>query len=84
MTFIGDKTAVLSITPSEIVTVAADSHMFRYEGSLTTPNCDGVVQWLVYKQPVVLKYETVSLIAFRLIHIFPSFSLGPLNIRIGM
>lgn len=34
---------------------------YRYIGSLTTPPCSKVVEWIVFSRPVFLSYKQVSL-----------------------
>lgn len=62
---------VLSLTPDSTSTVRESSLQdmlppstkmytyFRYNGSLTTPNCDETVIWTVYKQPIKIHKNQV-------------------------
>jgi len=39
-----------------------DKDFYHYEGSLTTPTCDEIVEWIVYKTPVFISpknFETL-------------------------
>lgn len=38
---------------------------YRYIGSLTTPPCSKVVEWIIFSRPVFLSYKQVSLSATR-------------------
>ncbi len=39
---------------------AAGRELFYYEGSLTTPDCDEVVHWVVMKQAVPCSYNQLA------------------------
>ncbi|CAL8335766.1 unnamed protein product [Merluccius merluccius] len=37
---------------------------YRYTGSLTTPPCSKVVEWILFSRPVYVSYKQVGLISF--------------------
>ena len=53
--------------------------IYRYEGSLTTPNFDEVVSWVVYKEPLQIGHDDVD----GLLEYFddPALSPQPINRR---
>ncbi len=40
------------------------SSFFRYSGSLTTPSCDQIVTWTVFKNPIALSENQASLLFY--------------------
>jgi len=40
--------------------LAKSNKVFAYEGSLTTPGCDEIVNWFVMKKPVTVSYKAVE------------------------
>ena len=37
------------------------NHLFRYEGSLTTPTCNEAVMWTVFNKPLTINLKTRDL-----------------------
>lgn len=48
------------ITPNYEALLPSDSRLFAYEGSLTTPGCNEVVNWIVMKQPINVSAEAIK------------------------
>ena len=59
----GGASTLLSGPPSLLELMPPDlGHFYRYEGSLTTPECYEVVTWTVFKQTVQATEEQVCLL----------------------
>ncbi len=65
------------IDPSKLLPI--DQSRFRYEGSLTTPPCSEVVNWVVFKQPLTASAQQIE--AFAKIFAINYRPVQPLNRR---
>ena len=54
----------LSIDLNELL-VNHTEHIYHYRGSLTTPPCSEVVEWLVLAKPAVISVATYQLVQAR-------------------
>lgn len=73
----GEKPLAASVDPKGLL--PASSAVYRYEGSLTTPPCSEIVNWLVFKQPVTASPVQIATFA----ELFPNNArpVQPLNRR---
>ena len=51
----------LSFEVIDFLNERSSGNFFRYEGSLTTPPCDEIVQWNVFETPIEVSPETAIL-----------------------
>ncbi len=49
----GNRTVIDSFTLSDLLAPMQFDKYFRYAGSLTTPACDEVVEWILIENPVL-------------------------------
>lgn len=77
------RTAKTVTSPGKRLDVEAllprDRTFFRYRGSLTTPPCSEVVQWMIFKTPIELSTEQVA--AFKAIFPLNARPVQPINNR---
>ncbi len=50
--------------PFQEMLPAQTSSFFRYSGSLTTPSCDQIVTWTVFKNPIAMSENQASLLFY--------------------
>ena len=58
-TSLGDDIEHVSMKPISLL--PRSNALFYYEGSLTTPPCSEVVTWIVFRDPISLSKQTVSI-----------------------
>jgi len=58
---IGEITANFTLDPKQLLPM--DRQHYRYQGSLTTPPCSQIVNWVVFKQKLTISAEQIAAFA---------------------
>lgn len=58
--FVPIKKSIPQIRLGDLNKVLTGKPFYTYEGSLTTPDCDEIVTWIVFKNPMTLSKEQMS------------------------